>query len=250
MSKSTKIIAALGVVAGLGVAALPMASFAAEVDDPVDVLVEVEPAIAMTIEGNNDANAVGISGVQASDYAKVVDDDPTGIYSTIAELATLQNALPSSSAVKMTQNDAIEGNTAAYDADDNRGGGFLSTIKVWTNDKDGYSLKVRADHSNLVGVSNTTNTIAAVSGDPASLTAGTAAFGLKLAAAGVGDDLVLNNTNWKAAPTTDGAIRVQGASATGYTADQTQVLYGVATGETQPVDVYKATLTYTATTAN
>ena len=246
MSKSTKIIAALGVVAGLGVAALPMASFAAEVADPVDVLVEVEPAIAMTIQGNNDANAVGISGVQTTDYAKVVDDDPAGIYSTIAELATLQNTKPSSSAVKMSQNQAIEGTETA----DQDGTGFLSTIKVWTNDKDGYTLKVRADHSDLKGETNATNTIAAVTGDPTSLDPGTPAFGLKLAAAGIGDNLVLDNTAWKAAPTADGAIRIQGASATGYTGDTTKVLYGVATGETQPVDVYKATLTYTATTAN
>ena len=56
MSKTTKIIAALGVVAGLGVAALPAFTYAAEnVTGDVEVQVEVVPAIAMTITGNNDA---------------------------------------------------------------------------------------------------------------------------------------------------------------------------------------------------
>lgn len=54
MSKTTKIIAALGVVAGLGVAALPAFTFAETVTGDVDVVVEVQPAIAMTITGNND----------------------------------------------------------------------------------------------------------------------------------------------------------------------------------------------------
>ncbi|MBO7699425.1 hypothetical protein J6S39_01935 [Candidatus Saccharibacteria bacterium] len=55
MSKTTKIIAALGVVAGLGVAALPAFTFATEtVTGDVEVQVEVQPAIAMTISGNND----------------------------------------------------------------------------------------------------------------------------------------------------------------------------------------------------
>lgn len=57
MSKTTKIIAALGVVAGLGVAALPAFTFAETVTGDVDVIVEVEPAIAMTIAGNNDDNS-------------------------------------------------------------------------------------------------------------------------------------------------------------------------------------------------
>ena len=55
MSKTTKIIAALGVVAGLGVAALPAFTYAETVSGDAQVLVEVESAIAMQIEGNNDS---------------------------------------------------------------------------------------------------------------------------------------------------------------------------------------------------
>lgn len=55
MSKTTKIIAALGVVAGLGVAALPAFTFAEgepSVTGDVEVIVDVDAAIAMTIAGN------------------------------------------------------------------------------------------------------------------------------------------------------------------------------------------------------
>ena len=55
MSKSKTILAGLGVVAALGVAALPLASFAEEtVSGNVQLDVEVLPAISMTISGNND----------------------------------------------------------------------------------------------------------------------------------------------------------------------------------------------------
>ena len=55
MTKSTKILAGLGVVAALGVAALPLASYAETVSGNVQLEVEVLPAIAMTISGNNDS---------------------------------------------------------------------------------------------------------------------------------------------------------------------------------------------------
>lgn len=77
MSKSTKIIAALGVVAGLGVAALPMATFATytpqSVSGDVDVIVEIPEAIAMTIVGNNDdASKYGTA------FSATAVADPTG----------------------------------------------------------------------------------------------------------------------------------------------------------------------------
>ncbi|MBQ3306445.1 hypothetical protein IJH02_03380 [Candidatus Saccharibacteria bacterium] len=57
MSKTTKIIAALGVVSGLGVAAMPALTFAdTSVSGNVKVEVEITPAIAMKIHSNNDQN--------------------------------------------------------------------------------------------------------------------------------------------------------------------------------------------------
>lgn len=75
MSKTTKIIAALGVVAGLGVAALPAFTFATDpsVSGDVQVLVEVEPAIAMAITGNNDSG----TNAQNDSYVAVPAEDIT-----------------------------------------------------------------------------------------------------------------------------------------------------------------------------
>ena len=71
MSKTTRIIAALGVVAGLGVAALPAFTYATEtVTGDVEVDVEILPAIAMTISGNNDN---GSSFTGATEYVAVVN---------------------------------------------------------------------------------------------------------------------------------------------------------------------------------
>lgn len=80
MSKSTKIIAALGVVAGLGVAALPAFTFAAETTGDVEVVVEVEPAIAMTITGNNDDGSKTTASVNYVIKAVEVGGDVTGLY--------------------------------------------------------------------------------------------------------------------------------------------------------------------------
>ena len=83
MSKTTKIIAALGVAAGLGVAALPAFSYADSVAGQVDVDVEVGSAIAMTIVGNNDDNQAYNTGATQA-YISVgvlaADTDVTGYY--------------------------------------------------------------------------------------------------------------------------------------------------------------------------
>lgn len=82
MSKTTKIIAALGVVAGLGVAALPAFTFAVDptVNGDVQVVVEVSPAIAMKIEGNNDDATAGYSDTYQADTTITTGDDVTGKY--------------------------------------------------------------------------------------------------------------------------------------------------------------------------
>ncbi len=69
MSKTlTKVIAALGVVAGLGVAALPLSSYAADADLPVTVVVEKTGAGApectgtgCTIPGTNDPKGQNVT---------------------------------------------------------------------------------------------------------------------------------------------------------------------------------------------
>lgn len=82
MSKTTKIIAALGVVAGLGVAALPAFTYAVDpISGDVEVQVEVQPAIAMTIAGNNDgAQATHTQSINYVIKAVAEGGDVTGLY--------------------------------------------------------------------------------------------------------------------------------------------------------------------------
>ena len=68
--KSTKIIAVAGVVAGLGVAALPALTFAASTSGQVTLSAEVQEAIAMTIEGNGDGGSAAVDVfAPATDYS-------------------------------------------------------------------------------------------------------------------------------------------------------------------------------------
>ena len=53
-TKKTKIAVALGVFAGFGAAALPMATFAADVSGDVQVQTEIAPSLAMRIHSNAD----------------------------------------------------------------------------------------------------------------------------------------------------------------------------------------------------
>ena len=57
-TKTTKIVAALGITAGLGLAALPAFSYAAEASGDVKVETEVESSLAMRIHSNADQTCV------------------------------------------------------------------------------------------------------------------------------------------------------------------------------------------------
>ena len=66
MSKSTKVIAALGVAAGLGIAALPAASFAVQSDTAsVGIEVEVTDMIQLSVTGTEDSTHTVDQGADA-----------------------------------------------------------------------------------------------------------------------------------------------------------------------------------------
>ena len=226
-----------------GVAALPLASYAATVSGNVDVYVEVEPAIAMTITGNNDGGSApyatpGTTGVDVfSENATLpIDGHNTG---TEYDSASLQ---VSSSYVALLPNHAD--NTTA-----------TSTIKVFTNDG-GYTLSAEAAGANLVHTNDTdTDTITPIA------TAGTAptvstneGWGFKVTKDS-GSGAVVNESatsgpnylNWIAVPTTADDIATSSAKTS--SGDQYTVNYGVAIGE-KPTGIYSQTITYTATTTN
>ncbi|MBR2864026.1 hypothetical protein IKE88_00555 [Candidatus Saccharibacteria bacterium] len=257
--KSTKIIAAAGVVAGLGVAALPAMTFASEtVSGAVDLYAEVLPAIAMTIEGNNESNNASTANpYYGTGNGKVDVFNPAGIAGKeldghqIPATATVWN---SSSYTSILPNTVVNGNDSALPASGKpTGEGFMSTINVYTNNDLGYKLTVKATSASALGLTNANNvTIPPVtieSGESTgTLVAGTPAWGYKVGTASAdgagysaitGSDVVIAGKKSKtgdpsATPATHG--------------QETLVFYGVATAADQQTGVYHGNITYTATT--
>jgi len=232
MSKTTKIIAALGVVAGLGVAALPAFTYAAEtVSGNVDLYVEVLPAIAMTITGNNDDNSHYGSGNGAVDVFNPATAASSSIdgHTTPAAATTVA----SSSWTSLLPNAVANGNDT---------NGFKSTITVYTNAAGGYTLNVKdADATLALTKVGSTETIPALAAD-GNLVAGTAAWGYKI------DTASADGTSYKAISATDAQVKTKATPTSG--GEGTVVYYGVATASDQATGVYTDTITYTATTNN
>lgn len=270
MSKSTKIIAALGVVAGLGVAALPMATYADQTGDPVvervagdvDVVVEVQDAIAMTIVGNNDDSShygtmddPETSGVDESTYGQVKVKSPSAVNkigTTVLDDFQYYDATTAAANIKASSSYAAllpNAVVAGLGGSGTGANGFMSTITVYTNATAGYNLTLKdADATTALTqqvVSGTADTIPATSAT--TLTAGTAAWGYRVV-----DAEDATSGDWLAVPastaTTAAAINSSATATTG--GDTTYVQYGVATRADQKTGIYKDTITYTATTNN
>lgn len=200
MSKTTKIIAALGVVAGLGVAALPAFTYAtnpASTTGNVEVDVEVLPAIAMTISGNNDNgehyNPAGatytytaVTGPEGNPSAQGWYEEDGGEY-TLSGDTTVDSG---KTYYKRTSNyfnpvdsfnptdahdSTIDGHptpaasitalSSSYTSllpnsivNGSAGNGFRSTITVYTNANAGYTLSVKDTDSTLALTQITTGT--------------------------------------------------------------------------------------------
>ena len=227
--KSTKIIAAAGVVAGLGVAALPALTFAAQsVKGDVNVQAEVLSAIAMTIEGNQDGGTAPVDTYMPDGAAMIGNYDTTG-KTAYSELA--QNQV-SSTKTTILPNALVEG-TQMSD--------FGSLITVYTNDANGYTLSV-ADADTSASLKKGTEAGAPeipVLSESNTLQAGHSAWGFK-------GGLI---STWTAMPTSESSATIKNGSAVA-AGDQTTVLYAVSTSATQPTGLYSDVITYTATTAN
>ena len=227
--KSTKIIAAAGVVAGLGVAALPALTFAApqSVSGDVNVQAEVLSAIAMTIEGNQDGGTAPVDTYMPDGTAMIGNYNTTGktAYSDLA-----QNQV-SSTKTTILPNALVEG-TQMSD--------FGSLITVYTNDAGGYTLSV-ADANTDTSLKNAANNeIPVLDSTTNPLQAGNSAWGFK-------GGLI---SSWTAMPASDDtAATIKNGSAVA-AGDQTTVVYAVSTSAAQPTGTYSDVITYTATTAH
>ncbi|MBQ3309784.1 hypothetical protein IJG78_03885 [Candidatus Saccharibacteria bacterium] len=248
MSKSTKIIAALGVVAGIGAAALPMASYATQsVSGNVDLYVEVPEAIAMTIVGNNDDTATQDQTYTTDPVTTGVDNyQPSGFESAIDGHTLPASITTASSSYVQVKQNAANLTTA------------LSNIAIYTNAADGYDLSVYANGADA-DLHNGDYTIAAVAGTPTVSTNVGWAFKVADNHQGNTNKGVINSddtsgseydyADWSqmAAGSTNALTLVSSEEATSG-GDEFIVNYGVATAADQAAGVYSTQLVYTATT--
>lgn len=227
MSKTTKAIAVLGVVAGLGVAALPFNAMAADltpltgnnttpVTDKVNVKTTIKDYISIEL------SAGGEGTFDAADATDATATDKFHIHTL--DLGKLVNG-----------GAIVEGNLL---------------VNVKTNNAKGYKLGLAATGgTSLTGKNDATNTIAA--GVP---TVGNSAWSFKVekggdSAAGY-DDMTIepSYTAYQAViPTTNTRI-ARYSAATDNSGMNTKVTFGVSASASQVADEYSQTVTFTAAT--
>lgn len=211
MSKIQTFIAGLSIVAGLGVSALPLTSYAAEsVEGVTTIRVTLEPVISMTLTSTSPGHAT---------TTKTTDSEGN---STGTDNVVAMTILPNST-------DLTSMKTVA---------------SVTTNSPDGYTLTVKDyDTDNALRITGTSNTIPAQDNAPAAPTAGWALGYTKdgtltwsaVPISTATNPLTLKNTG-------------SHADGTGWEDDETEIKYGVATSSSQLTGTYTDKIVYTATT--
>ena len=240
MSKTTKIIAALGVVAGLGVAALPAFTYAAQVSGNADVIVDVQSAIAMTIEGNNDT-ATGYGVAKAKNPGTITSLDNL----TAQDLANFSNTTAttvSSSHASLLPNASVNGDDGESTGTTETDNGFYSTVTVYTNDS-GYTLNIGALSALTKQYTGEPPVTPATIPATGIVKAGISGWGYKTSIQADAADTSTANYDVAAATIKNGTGPTDGGEAT-------IVFYGVSTSPDQENGTYKSTVTYTATTNN
>ncbi len=274
MSKSTKIIAALGVVAGLGVAALPLSSYAATTSGNVLVQAQITDSIAMRIHSNADAAENTYTEVQepsgnpsTQGWYERSGEAPSYTY-TLSEDTEVDNEKtyyslsPYYGVFKVnpdgTQNAtdilaagpsqatglSLAGNQFNYDT-------LYSNISVRSNTGN-FTLTVQdADATNDLDLAEASevagNFIPSVSGTNQGLVRTTAGWGYYVGT--IADATAASGNIWNEVPTTGSpaaTIAAAGTNSVGAFSDDIHVAYGVASGATK-TGTYSDTIVYTAT---
>ena len=130
MTKSTKIVAALGVVAGLGIAALPLGTFAATDSKNVEVELTVQSAINISSSSDSKCSATMLPGQTATCTAKIgyATNNAAGMTLTLKDADTDTNLVHAddSTATIATGADAVAAGTEKW----NVSGGLLSNAAM------------------------------------------------------------------------------------------------------------------------
>jgi len=266
--KSTKVIAGLGIVAALGVAALPFGGAFAETPAPV------ANGASTTAQATSDDDDVTV---------QVMVDDTIAIRITGSEQIWTWDATANEGAgawvISAQENQAsfdgttqIEGPITSIEMTNNDLKTLNNNVYVTTNSLQGYNLYVKANDS--TALRHYTN--ASVDDDaltdadkniPAAaalttLAKGTAGWGLRAAnadtttgavvAPNFADATAVTGAPLDASdpsaepPVVDNGALVYTSGKKAYDSDKTVITYGVATSGTQASGLYQASLTYTA----
>lgn len=217
MTNLTKAIAALGVVAGLGVAALPLTSYA-----------ETTPVVWREEADTNTPAGWGGTG-STSDPMWVAK--PVGVQLKIEE--GLQMAVTDKAGEGAADANLVDFNKGNYDEATST---YTSSINVnvIANNKSGYHLKIAGTNSETgheADLVSGTNTIAA--GD---LTGTTSSWGYKIGEA----------TTWTGV-TKNGAVIATETTPTGAAGKDTTVTFGAKVADDQAAGTYTGQVTFTAT---
>ncbi|MDO4759403.1 MAG: hypothetical protein Q4A30_01280 [Candidatus Saccharibacteria bacterium] len=122
MSKSTKIIAALGVVAGIGVAALPLSTFAANTADvTVKVMIGEQLSLSMDLAASDTEQTMTASEIKTDEMkstAKVSTNHAAGYTLTVIDkdtnTALVNESNPSATIPAIAVEGALSSGTAAW----------------------------------------------------------------------------------------------------------------------------------------
>lgn len=226
MSKTTKALAALGVVAGLGVAALPIGVGAAPVVD------------GDTASGDNSATADG----------------------NVSDTVTVRTEIKPTLTLEVTgKNDAVIGSgserhlvllgTNGELQNDGNGSGTV-TVKVMTNHLGGYKVNMNGETTGFNGQTNANQKFTPIANNTVDFpTTGASVFGYKTTKdAASATNVALANDNWNGVK--DAATLIAtGANATTAAGDEFTITFQAHASESQAADIYDEVVTITATTS-
>lgn len=219
MSKTTKAFAILGVVAGLGVAALPFNAMA-----------------AVNLNGDNTTPATDEVTVKATIQDYISIELKQGDKGTFSGGLEGEGETQTHTAHTLDLGDVINGGDIAE-------GNLLVNVK--TNNVKGYKLGIKAAASSLTDGGSPANTIPG--GAPE---VGKSFWGFKVAAGANNTNLTIvedYTTEYNKVPTANTNIS-NGSMATDTDGTDTKVTFGVSASANQAAATYSQTVTFTAAT--
>lgn len=236
MSKTTNLLVALGVVASLGIAALPLSAMAVTDNNGVTVIDGVLPEGETEKAGElHDGNADG----NVEDQITVKTTIESALSITIVGDDDASGEAGQKHLVLLGDNGKIMNGGNASGA---------AKVTVATNHLGGYQVKMNGEADGFNGVTNTDEKFGKVADDSATFPVdGDSVFGYQTTAESTVTNVTLANANWNGVPTAATLIAT-GKGATASAGDTFTITFQAHASESQAADTYDEVVTITATT--